>query len=186
VRRRRRNISMMVPKAERLRPAVHLVCRGLPAALFLWAGVAKILDRQSAILAVDAYDVVPRALVEPVAIVLPWIEVGIAILLILGLFTRFAGWATAAMIAIYLVAMGQAKARGLAIDCGCFGGGGPGTGVTWWDLLRDVPLLLAGLTLARTPSGPLQLDRWFLEGSHDERHEVEDEVPRIEDTAPSR
>lgn len=177
---------MMVLRPERLRPAMHLMCRALLAAVFLWSGVVKLLDRQSAILAVDAYDVVPRALVEPVAIVLPWIEVGVAVLLLLGLFTRFAGWASAALVAVYLVALVQAKARGLPIDCGCFGGGGPGTGVTWWDILRDVPLLLAGLFLARTPSGPFQLDRWFLEGSHDEHHEVEDEVSRIEDGAPSR
>lgn len=176
----------MVPRPERLRPALQLMCRALLATVFLWSGVAKILDRQSAILAVDAYDVVPRALVEPVAIILPWIEVGVAVLLLLGLFTRFAGWSSAALVIVYLAALGQAKARGLPIDCGCFGGGGPGTGVTWWDILRDVPLLLAGLFLARSPSGPFQLDRWFLEGSHDERYEVEDGSSSIEDGAPSR
>jgi len=47
----------------------------------------------------------------------------------------------------FVVAMAQAKARGLAIDCGCFGGNGTGTGVTWFDLIRDVPLFAAGLEL---------------------------------------
>ena len=156
--------------------ALHLVCRLIPAALLLWAGWAKVLDRQTAILAVDSYDVLPARLVEPVAVVLPWLEIAVALLLVLGLFTRFAGAATAVLAALYIAAMGQAKARGLPIDCGCFGGGGPGSGVSWWDILRDIPILVAGVFLALRPRGPLQLDAYFLETSHGESEEVEGAV----------
>ncbi len=140
----------------------RLTCRLLPAGLLLWAGVAKALDRQDSILAVDAYDVLPEALVRPVATVLPWLEIGLAVLLVLGLFMRFAGGATAALAALFIAGMAQAKARGLEIDCGCFGGGGPGEGVSWWDIARDTPILLAGLYLAWRPRGPLQLDNVFI------------------------
>jgi hypothetical protein len=75
-----------------------------------------------------------------------------------GLFVRFAGIATAALASAFIVALVQAKARGLAIDCGCFGGGGTGDGVTWLDIARDIPIVLAGIYLARRPVGPLQLD----------------------------
>lgn len=144
----------------------RLACRLVPAGLLLWAGLAKALDRQASILAVDAYDVLPQVLVRPVATVLPWIEIGVAALLVLGLFVRFAGLATIALAAVFIAGMAQAKARGLAIDCGCFGGGGAGDGVSWWDIARDVPILVAGLYLAWRPAGPLQLDNAFLvEGS---------------------
>jgi hypothetical protein len=33
--------------------ALRLACRALPAALLLWAGASKALDRQASILAVD-------------------------------------------------------------------------------------------------------------------------------------
>jgi len=147
--------------------AWRLLCRGVPAFLLLWAGIAKVSDRQEAILAVGAYDVLPLGMVEAVATLLPWAEIAMGVLLILGLFTRFAGTSTAALAAVFIAAMGQAKARGLAIDCGCFGGGGPGQGVSWWDIVRDVPVLLAGLYLAARPRGPLQLDNYFeSEGDH--------------------
>jgi uncharacterized membrane protein YphA (DoxX/SURF4 family) len=141
----------------------RLACRLVPAGLLLWAGVAKAFDRQGSILAVDAYDVLPEAMVRPVAAILPWLEIGVALLLVLGLFVRFAGAATAVLAAVFVAGMAQAKARGLRIDCGCFGGGGPGQGVTWWDIARDVPVLLAGIYLTMRPRGPLQLDNLFEE-----------------------
>jgi uncharacterized membrane protein YphA (DoxX/SURF4 family) len=141
--------------------ALHLLSRGVPAALLLWAGLAKAFDHQDAVLAVDAYDVLPAAAVRIVATVLPWIEIGVGLLLVLGLFTRVAGLATAALSVVFLAAMGQAKARGLQIDCGCFGAGGAGDGVSWFDLLRDVPILFAGIYLALRPRGPLRLDSYF-------------------------
>ena len=145
----------------RLPDALHLLSRALPAGLLLWAGVAKAVDRQGSILAVDAYDVLPTVAVRVVATLLPWAEIAVALLLILGLFTRAAGLATAALAAVFIAGMGQAKARGLQIDCGCFGAGGAGDGVSWFDIARDVPILLAGMFLAARPRGPLQLDSYF-------------------------
>ncbi|HSJ50985.1 MAG TPA: MauE/DoxX family redox-associated membrane protein [Actinomycetota bacterium] len=141
--------------------ALRLGCRLVPAGLLLWAGLAKAFDRQESILAVDAYDVLPEPGVRLVAALLPWVEVGVAILLIAGLFVRFAGLATAALGVMFIAAMGQAKARGLEIDCGCFGGGGPGQGVSWWDIVRDVPIVLFGVYLAVRPRGPWQLDNLY-------------------------
>jgi len=155
----------------------RLACRLVPAGLLLWAGLAKAFDRQGSILAVDAYDVLPEVLVRPVATILPWVEIGVAALLVLGLFVRFAGASTAVLAAVFLGAMAQAKARGLEIDCGCFGGGGAGEGVTWWDIARDVPILLAGIYLAVRPRGPLQLDNLFEEPEGaDGRDEADDEA----------
>jgi uncharacterized membrane protein YphA (DoxX/SURF4 family) len=161
--------------------ALRLACRGLPAVVLLWAGLAKSFDRQTAILAVDAYEVLPDGAVRIVAAVLPWIEVAVGLLLILGLFVRFAGLATAFLAGTFIVAMAQAKARGLEIDCGCFGGGGRGDGVSWWDIARDVPILLGGLYLVSRPVGPLQLDNRFLEtegndGQSDGAHEGADQA----------
>ena len=138
--------------------AWRLAVRAIPAAILLWAGLSKAFDGQGSILAVDAYEVLPDALVRVVAALLPWIEIGVAVLLVLGLFVRFAGIATAGLAGVFIVALAQARARGLAIDCGCFGGGGAGYGVSWWDIARDIPIALAGIYLALRPVGPLQLD----------------------------
>jgi len=81
------------------------------------------------------------------------------------------------------VAMGQAKARGLQIDCGCFGGGGVGDGVSWWDIARDVVLVLAaGIYVALFPHGPWQLDNRFL----DKEDEDGEQREAVEARAPAR
>ncbi len=145
--------------------AFRLACRLAPAGIFLWAGLAKAFARQDSILAVHAYDVLPERLVEPVAIVLPWVEIGLALLLTFGLFVRAAGIGTVLLSGVFIAGLAQAKARGLQIDCGCFGGGGPGAGVAWWDIVRDVPLVLVGAYLVIRPRGPLQMDELFLGGA---------------------
>jgi uncharacterized membrane protein YphA (DoxX/SURF4 family) len=156
--------------------AGRLAVRLVPAALLLWGGLAKAFDRQASILAVDAYDVLPADLVRPVAAVLPWVEIALAALLVLGLFVRFAGVATAALGTVFIAGMAQAKARGLDIDCGCFGGGGVGEGVGWWDIVRDAVFVVApGIYLAIRPRGPLQLDNRFfdLEGDDGQHREAD-------------
>jgi uncharacterized membrane protein YphA (DoxX/SURF4 family) len=145
----------------------RLACRLVPAALFLWAGFAKAFDRQGSILGVSAYDVLPESLVKPVAMLLPWVEIAVGVLLILGLFTRFAGLATAGLMSAFIIGLAQAKARGLKINCGCFGTGGPGSGVTWWELIRDTGLFAAGAFLVWRPRGALQLDNYFLREDED-------------------
>jgi uncharacterized membrane protein YphA (DoxX/SURF4 family) len=159
--------------------AGRLAVRLIPAALLLWGGLAKAFDRQSSILAVDAYDVLPESLVRPVAAIVPWVEIGVAVLLTLGLFVRFAGIATAVLAGVFIAAMGQAKARGLEIDCGCFGGGGAGEGVSWWDIARDVVfVLIPGIYLAFRPHGPWQLDNRFLDlEDEDAEHHDANEAP---------
>lgn len=139
----------------------RLLCRLVPAGLFLWAGLAKVTDIQGSINSVDAYDVLPDPVAELVGTLLPWAEIGLAALVLLGLFVRFAGAATAVLTLAFIAGMAQAKARGLAIDCGCFGVSGTGDGVSWWDILRDVPIVLAGVYLAVRPHGPWQLDNLF-------------------------
>lgn len=150
--------------------AWRLTVRLVPAFVLLWAGIGKAFDTQGSILAVDAYAVLPDSLVRIVAALLPWVEIGVGLLLVLGLFVRFAGIATAVLASVFIVALSQAKARGLAIDCGCFGGGGAGDGVSWWDIARDVPIALAGIYLAWRPHGPMQLDN-LLEVTEDHHGE---------------
>jgi len=142
-----------------LHPASRLVLGGL----LLWAGLVKVGDRQGMALAIDSYQLLPGAMVRPLAAALPWVEVALGIFLILGLFVRFSAIATGLLLVAFLVGMAQAKARGLAIDCGCFGGGGPGQGVSWFDIVRDLVLMgVAGLVLL-LPRSPWELDALLAE-----------------------
>ena len=123
------------------------------AAVFLISGVLKAVDPDATYVAVRAYDVLPRAAVAIVAAVLPWLEIVLGLVLLAGLATRAAAMAAAGLLLVFLAGVTQAWARGLAIDCGCFGGGGavdPDETTYGQELLRDAAfLLMAGWLVVR-------------------------------------
>jgi thiol-disulfide isomerase/thioredoxin/uncharacterized membrane protein YphA (DoxX/SURF4 family) len=127
--------------------------------VFLYAGLAKALHESEAVLAVRGYELLPDLLLWPVALGFAWLEIALGALLLLGLWSRFAAVGAAVLSAVFLIALVQARVRGLQISCGCFGGDGQGTGVAWLDLLREPPLLAAASFLARRRCGPLRLDQ---------------------------
>jgi uncharacterized membrane protein YphA (DoxX/SURF4 family) len=131
------------------------------AAVWLVSGLLKAVDPDQTYVAVRAYDVLPDAGVEIVAALLPWVELALAVLLLAGVGTRLVAALSAALLVVFVVGVTQAWARGLSIDCGCFGGGGavaPGETTYVQELLRDAGfLLMAGWLVAR-PSTLFALD----------------------------
>ena len=63
---------------------------------------------------------------------------------------------------IFIIAIAQAWARGLSIDCGCFGGGGavaPGETRYLQEILRDAGLVAMALFLIRYPVSKFSIDK---------------------------
>jgi uncharacterized membrane protein YphA (DoxX/SURF4 family) len=56
-------------------------------------------------------------------IFLPFFELAVGILLVLGASTRIAAFVSGLLMFAFIIGISQAWARGLSIDCGCFGGG---------------------------------------------------------------
>jgi uncharacterized membrane protein YphA (DoxX/SURF4 family) len=152
---------------SRQRRAVVLDVVGLLARLglgvvWLLSGIPKAANPRDTIVAVRAYDLLPRSLVEPVAGILPFLEIALGLLLIVGLATRLVAVLSAVVLIVFIGAVISAAARGLSIDCGCFGGGGavaPDETTYLAEILRDVGfLVLAGYLVVR-PDTPLSIDR---------------------------
>jgi uncharacterized membrane protein YphA (DoxX/SURF4 family) len=139
--------------SARVRDIVGTVARLGLAAVFLISGVLKAIDPDATYVAVRAYDLLPKLGVALVAGVLPWLEIAIGLLLLAGIATRAVAVASAVLMLGFMVGVTQAWARGLSIDCGCFGGGGavdPGQTTYGRELLRDAGfLLLAGWLVVR-------------------------------------
>jgi uncharacterized membrane protein YphA (DoxX/SURF4 family) len=151
-------------RAAQVRDVVGTVARLGLAAVFLVSGVLKAIDPDGTYVAVRAYDVLPKAAVAVVAGVLPWLEIALGLLLLAGLATRAVAVAGAGLLLVFVAGVTQAWARGLSIDCGCFGGGGvvdPGETAYGRELLRDAGfLLLAGWLIVRPRTlGVLRLSR---------------------------
>ena len=143
--------------------AVGLVVRLGLAAVWLLSGFEKASDPRETIVAVRSYELLPESLVGTMAATLPYLEISLGVLLVLGFATRLAAWLSAALLLVFIGGVISAAVRGLSIDCGCFGGGGqvaPGATTYTLEILRDVGFLaLAGYLIWR-PDTPLSIDRF--------------------------
>jgi uncharacterized membrane protein YphA (DoxX/SURF4 family) len=140
-----------------------LVARLVLAGVLFWAGWVKFreppaLQRQ----AVEAYELLPDGLAGAVGYGLPVLEMVLALLLVVGFATRFSAVISALLMAVFIAGIASVWARGLSIDCGCFGGGGAvAAGETKYpqEILRDLGYLALALWIAVFPPGRPALDR---------------------------
>lgn len=138
-----------------------LVARLVVGSVWLYAGASKLVDPAQSVAAVRAYQLLPGNLAQPVGQLLPVIEVVVGAMLVLGLLTRGAAVISAVLFAAFVAGIASVWARGLTIDCGCFGGGGydPDAASKYpWEIARDAVLLLVSLFLVWLPSTRLSLD----------------------------
>jgi uncharacterized membrane protein YphA (DoxX/SURF4 family) len=140
---------------------VSTVVRVALGGVLVAASLLKIADPRQAALAVQAYQILPTQLAEYVGYALPLVELGLAVLLLLGLGTRLAALVSGALMSAFVVGVASAWARGLSIDCGCFGGGGavPQGEANYLPVIaRD--LLFVGMSawLVAFPASRLALD----------------------------
>lgn len=119
------------------------------AALFIYAGVTKSMVPLRFADSVASFDLLPAAGVNLVAGTLPVMETLMGLLLIAGFgpMKRAGALGLIALNLAFIAALGSAIARGIIVDCGCFGEGEPSMAKTWWALIRDVGLLVAAIWL---------------------------------------
>jgi uncharacterized membrane protein YphA (DoxX/SURF4 family) len=149
------------PSTARWQPLVSTVARLVLGAVLLVAGFLKIEDPEASRQAVAAYELLPKALEQPVGWGLPFFEVAVGILLIVGFGTRITALAGGVLMVLFIAAVSSAWARGLAIDCGCFGGGGqvaPGETKYLQEILRDAGLLVLAVWLWFRPHSRFALE----------------------------
>lgn len=101
-------------------PYPTLVSRAVVGIIFLLAGVTKATAIPAFQIEIAAYQMVPSALIAPMATLIPLLEILVAAFLLLGLRTKWAALGAAGLLLIFEIAVLSAMARHLAIDCGCF------------------------------------------------------------------
>ncbi len=152
----------MLNKFKTYQPWLTLLARLILGGVLLAAGALKIGNLQKSAMAVRAYEMLPVELANFLGYALPWIEIGIGLLLIVGASVKVCGLLGAFTMLAFIIAIAQAWARGLSIDCGCFGGGGtidPEDTKYLSEINRDIGLLALGVFLYYFPKGKLSLDR---------------------------
>jgi uncharacterized membrane protein YphA (DoxX/SURF4 family) len=142
--------------------AVGLLARLALGGVMLVAGLLKVTKPEVSARAVQAYQLLPFDVATYVGYGLPVLEVVLGILLLLGLFTRTAAAVSGLLLVAFIIGIASAWARGLNIDCGCFGEGGtidPSQTRYLEEILRDVGLVLCAAWLVVRPRTAYSLER---------------------------
>ena len=152
----------MKDKFIKIQPWFGLLARLTLGGVLFAAGYLKVGKADESQMAVRAYEMLPIQIANMLGLILPFIEVVIGALLILGALTRVMAALGGFTMIVFIIAIAQAWARGLNIDCGCFGGGGavePGQTKYLQEILRDIGLVFLAVYLIRYPSTKFSLDK---------------------------
>jgi uncharacterized membrane protein YphA (DoxX/SURF4 family) len=146
-------VSQTSPRPSSWPAALLIIGRVALGAIFLIAAYAKLHfagewhlhDYQFFFaMAIDSYKMLPISAVQLMAQVLPWFELALGTLLIVGVAVRWIGLITSGLLLVFIGAMTRAKILGLEINCGCFGNNEKLGALT---LIRDSSLLVLALAV---------------------------------------
>ncbi len=102
-----------------LSQSAYLIVRLILAAIFIYAGSAKLMDPRAFARIISHWDLVPEFFLPVVAIGLPALEVLAGIALIFDM--RIGLHAISGMMVMFIIILGYGVVLDLDVDCGCFG-----------------------------------------------------------------
>jgi len=147
-------IAIAQPRARtKLASILLALARILLGAVFIYAAYAKLHFNGAwhlrdyyffFAMGIDSYKLLPLTAVQWMAKILPWAELILGAMLMIGAGVRWAGLLVSALLVMFMVALAHAALGGLEINCGCFGNNSvkPGT-----ELVRDVGLLAVAVAV---------------------------------------
>ncbi|MFH1131635.1 MAG: MauE/DoxX family redox-associated membrane protein [Pseudomonadota bacterium] len=128
--------------------------------VFVTACLHKIAHPSMFALDVATYDILPLALINPMAIILPYLELLAGIMLLIGFRVRGSALAVFGMMLMFLVAVIIALAKGLDMSCGCFASQSmEEETISGLTMLRDLFWLLLSLYIVLFDRRPIGMDR---------------------------
>ncbi len=166
-----------------MRQWIGVLARLIVGVVDLVAGIVKFPDPAANVRQVRAFDILPEAVVPTVGHALPTIEIVVGSALILGLLTRAFAVIGALFFIAFIIGIAAAWARGLEINCGCFGSSGvPENPHRQYaiDIARDIGLLLCCGWLTIWPRTRLALDN-LLFPHHERLPDGEQVTSTVED-----
>lgn len=133
-----------------------LTFRSVLGFVFVFAAISKAAEPENFSQAMANYKLLPLFLINFVAIILPWIELTAGLLLIFGISVKENSAILIGLLFIFIIAIAISLARGLDIDCGCFGTVN-GSKIGLLKILENIGLLILGIILIKFDSKFLSL-----------------------------
>jgi uncharacterized membrane protein YphA (DoxX/SURF4 family) len=136
------------------------VYRLIVSAIFIFAGIAKVGHISSLIWEIEQYQILPDLLTKIFGYVLPYSEIAIGLLLLVGIWLRFSASIAGLLTLSFTIAKVSAWLRGISIDiCPCFGPFIPL--LTIYSLVIDIVILLLVMLIIIKPNITLTLRQFI-------------------------
>jgi uncharacterized membrane protein YphA (DoxX/SURF4 family) len=129
-----------------------VVFRLVLGGLFVYAGVVKVLDPLDFAQNIRNYRLVGQSLSFIAAVVLPWLEILAGVALAAGIWKRASALIISGLLVFFIVLTLVTIARGLDVECGCFGALSRKSG--FGVILEDLGMLFMGFCLLFAPAKP--------------------------------
>jgi len=130
--------------------------------LFVVASLHKIQHPEAFAIDVATYQFLPQVTVNLFSLAVPWVELVVGLMLILGVRVRAAGLVVSGLMLAFMLALGWALVLGLDMSCGCFASQSAKEQdpISWRTLVRDSTWLLLGLYVTWFDRNPFGLSLW--------------------------
>lgn len=96
------------------------VLRLIVGGVFIYASLDKLMNQEEFSKAIYNYKFLPAVFINIFAIIIPYLELIAGLFLIIGIYKRGSSFIISFLLIIFIIALGQALARGLDINCACF------------------------------------------------------------------
>ena len=141
-----------------------LASRLLLGSIFIAASIGKLQHPGEFTTLVASYNILPYSLAMIYGYLVPWVELIIGSLLILGLLTRFASALSIPLIISFLIASSSKLLSGAGGGCGCFGDVMPLTLIQSLNL--DALMLLLTIPLILRKASLLSVRQWLADSGY--------------------
>lgn len=135
-----------------------LVIRILLGGLLVVSGALKVGHPTDLAASIAGFRLLPPAVVGPLALALPYVELLLGAYLIAGLFTRVVATIVAVQFLLYAGAIASTVLRHIPPACGCFGPNDTSV-ADWPHVAFDLALAGASIFVAYNAPGALAFDR---------------------------
>lgn len=99
---------------------LNMIVRVALGLIFIYSAWPKVADPPAFAEMIWNYRILPGAMVNPLAIMLPWLELLTGIALIAGRLHKGAALLVGGMLLVFIAALTTDLVRGIPVDCGCF------------------------------------------------------------------
>ena len=134
-------------KKTTVKSTIAIIIRLILGFLFIYASLDKIIYPSKFAEVIYNYRLLPVELVNICAILVPWIEVFIGIMLLIGIWVDASAFMLSGITFVFTFLIISAIFRGLNIECGCFSLDAEGSLVSWKRVIEDIFILIGGLYL---------------------------------------